>query len=135
MGDSKREQLHVREGNRGALLLRLGVSTRLRLRREICFFGHHNPETAGNNTISESLAILGRPEALVFVRRNLSTGLFSGLCTRRPWSNVLITSKEVVGIILRLYLDEAFEIVAVGRFYSFSAFFHHKINVGATEAM
>jgi len=103
--------------------------------REICFFGHHNPGTAGNNTISESLAILGRPEALVFVRRNLSTGLFSGLCTRRPWSNVLITSKEVVGIILRLYLDEAFEIVAVGRSYSFSAFFHHKINVGATEAM
>src|SRR4029077_5982971 len=60
----------------------------------------------------------------------------ASLPAERPWLNILIASKEVVGVILRFDFNKTFKVVAVRRFYPTSTFvLHEKIHIGTSEAI
>ena len=59
--------------------------------------------------------------------------MLSRVCTGRPWQNILIASKEVVGIIVRFDLNETLKVVAVGCSYSFRSFVLHHVTAIAAK--
>src|SRR4029077_19140754 len=95
-----------------------------------------NTALAARSSAAGGPPSMGGPNRGFGHKENLQPTCLAHVCTGRPRLNILITSKEVVGIILRFDLNKTFKVVAVARPYPSGAFvLHQEIHIGTSKAI